>query len=130
MLKQAEAGSNDRLGVGPRSLVVPLDLVETANNLFNRNTNNDKTFIQAMTMDIIAPWYWTDANDWCTVADPRDIPTIEIGFWNGEQEPQILVQDMPTVGSLFSNDQITYRIRHVYGGNVLDYRGMTKAVVP
>lgn len=130
MLKQAELTSADRLGVTPRTLVVPPDLVETANNLFNRNTNNDKTFIQSMTMDIVSPWYWTDANDWCTVADPRDIPTIEVGFWNGDQEPQILVQDMPTVGSLFSNDQITYRIRHVYGGNVLDFRGMTKAVVP
>jgi hypothetical protein len=30
---------------------------------------------------------------------------------------------------MFSNDQLTYKIRHIYGGNVLDYRGMHKAVV-
>lgn len=129
MMKQAEQGSNDRLGIGPSFLLVPADLQEAAWNLFQRTTNNDKTFVQSLVPTILPVWYWTDANDWCTAANPKDIPGIEIGFLDGQEEPELFVQDVPNVGSLFSNDQITYKVRHVYGGNVTDYRGFTKAVV-
>jgi hypothetical protein len=129
MMKQTELNSADRIAVPPRKLVVPLDLQEAAVNLFKLSTNNEKTFIQSLTMDIVPVWYWTDATDWCTVADPMDIPTIEIGFLDGNEEPELFVQDMPNVGSLFSNDQITWKVRHTYGGNVTDFRGATKNVV-
>lgn len=130
MLKQTEMGTADRLGIGPRNLVVPLDLAESANNLFNRNTNLDKTFVQSMSLNVIPVWYWTDTNDWCVTADPNDIPTIEIGFLDGAEEPELFVQDLPNAGSIFTNDKLTYKVRHIYGGNVLDYRGLWKAVVP
>ncbi|TXT23892.1 MAG: hypothetical protein FD134_1861 [Gallionellaceae bacterium] len=129
MLKQAEKDSADRLGIGPKSLLVPVDLQEAAVNLFYRNTNLDKTFIQTTSLNVIPVWYWTDATDWALAADPRDIPTIEIGFLDGREEPELFVQDMPNVGSMFSNDKLTYKMRHIYGGNVLDYRGLYKAVV-
>jgi hypothetical protein len=48
---------------------------------------------------------------------------------DGREEPELFVQDNPTVGSLFTNDKITWKIRHIYGGNVTDFRGGTKAVV-
>ncbi len=130
MVKQTEYGSTDAIGVGPKYLWVPPDLEETAANLFRRNTNLDATFVQSLTPTIVPVWYWTDANDWAATADPADIPFIEIGFLDGEEEPAILVQDLPNVGSLFTNDQITYKIRHIYGGSVLDFRGAYKAVVP
>ncbi|MFZ2868712.1 hypothetical protein [Zavarzinia sp.] len=129
MLKQTEAGSLDRIGIGPRFLLVSADGEEGAVNLFRRNTNNDKTFVQTLTPDIIPVWYWTDANDWSIVADPADIETIELGFLDGQEEPELFVQDNPTVGSLFTADKITYKIRHIYGGAVVDYRGLYKAVV-
>lgn len=129
MLKQTEAGSLDRLGIGPKNLWVSVDGQEAAINLFNRTTNNDKTFIQENALNVIPVWYWTDANDWCLSADPNDIPTIELGFLDGAEEPELFVQDTPTVGSVFSHDKLTYKIRHIYGGNVLDYRGLYKAVV-
>ncbi len=62
-------------------------------------------------------------------ADPRQIPTIEVGFLNGREEPELFVQDTPNVGSLFSNDQVIYKIRHIYSGAVMDFRGFYKAVV-
>ena len=46
--------------------------VTAAVDLFKLSTNNEKTFIQSLTMNIIPVWYWTDANDWCTAADPGD----------------------------------------------------------
>lgn len=129
MLKQTEAGSSDRLGIPPKFLVVPVDLQEAAVNLFNRNTNNDKTFVNAMSLTIIPVWYWTDTNDWALAADPMDIPGIEVGFLDGNEEPEMFVQDAPNVGSMFSNDKLTYKIRHIYGGNVVEYRGWDKSVV-
>lgn len=129
MLKQTELSSDDRIGIAPSRLVVPADLQEAAVDLFKLSTNNEKTFIQSLTMNIIPVWYWTDANDWCTAADPADIPGIEMGFLDGREEPELFVQDTPNVGSMFSADKLTYKIRHIYGGAVTDYRAFTKAVV-
>ena len=129
MLKQTDMSGNEALGIGPRNLWVPPELEETAANLFRRNTELDKTFVQSLSPNIIPVWYWSDASDWCATADTSDIPLIELGFMDGSQEPEIFTQDAPTVGSLFSNDKITYKIRHIYGAGVLDYRGAYKAVV-
>lgn len=129
MLKQAELNSADRLGIGPKHLWVPMDLVEAAYNLFRRSTNLDQTFVQNMNLVVNGVWYWSDINDWALSADYNDIPTIEVGFLDGAEEPELFVQDTPTVGSVFSHDKLTYKIRHIYGGNVLDYRGLWKAVV-
>jgi hypothetical protein len=80
-------------------------------------------------MQVIPVWYWTDANDFVTSADVRDIPIIELGFMDGQEEPELFIQDNPTQGSLFSNDQIKYKIRHIYGGAVAEFRGLQKNVV-
>ena len=66
-----------------------------------------------------------------TAADPADIPGLEIGFLDGKEEPELFVQDAPNSGSMFSNDKLTYKIRHIYGGAVLvdGEKGTTKAVV-
>lgn len=131
MMKQAERDSADRLGVGPAGLLVPIDLQETAWNIFQRGTNLDKTMIQSMMLEIIPVWYWTDTNDWAAYANPNDIPGLEVGFLDGQEEPQLFVQDMPNVGSMFSNDKITYKIRHIYGGTVVPdgYKAFYKEVV-
>jgi hypothetical protein len=132
VLKATRAGSAKRLATPPKTLLVPFELQETAVNLFNRNTNLDKTFLNTLNLDVLAVSYWTDPNDWHTVCDQMYLPTLEIGFLNGKEEPELFVQDMPNVGSLFNNDVITYKLRHVYGGAVpVDgFKGTTKAVVP
>lgn len=129
MLKQAEKDSADRLGVNLKNLLVPPDLQETAVNLFNRNTNLDKTFVQMLSPTILPVWYWTDANDWAATADPLECPTIEVGFLDGNEEPELFVQDTPTVGSMFTHDKLTWKIRHIYGGVPVEFRGLYKAVV-
>jgi hypothetical protein len=130
MMKQTEAGSNEQLSVAPRFLLVAADLEEASYELFkNRGTSNDPNFAQSTAPTVIPVWYWTDANDFAVAADPMDIPSIEIGFLDGREEPEIFVQDSPTVGSLFASDKITYKIRHIYGGAVTDYRGLAKNVV-
>ncbi|MBS3021391.1 hypothetical protein DJFAAGMI_04163 [Comamonas sp. PE63] len=131
MLKQTRAGSAKRLATGPAAIMVPFELQETAYDLFVRGQNLDKTFVQTINPEVIPVSYWTDANDWCTVADPLVLPVLEVGFLDGQEEPELFVQDQPNGGSMFSNDKLTYKIRHIYGGTVLvdGEKGTTKAVV-
>lgn len=131
MVKQTRAGSGKRMGLSPKSVLVPFELQEAAYNLFVRNQNLDKTYVQSINPEVIPVAYWTDANDWCTVADPMELPVLEIGFLRGQEEPELFVQDMPNVGSMFTNDKTTYKIRHIYSGTVLvdGEKGTTKAVV-
>lgn len=129
MVNQTRAGSGKKINTGPAFLLVPFELQEAAFNLFVRGTNNDKTYVQTLNPVVIPINYWTDANDWAMVADPMKCPTIEIGFLDGQETPDLFVQDMPNVGSMFSNDKLTYKIRHIYGGNVIDFRGLRKHVV-
>lgn len=131
MQKTTRAGSLKRLATSPERLLVPFELQEAAYNAFVRNQNLDKTFVQTINPEVIPVSYWTDANDWVTVAAPEKLPVIEIGFLDGREEPELFVQDMPNVGSMFSNDKLTYKIRHIYSGTVLvdGEKGTTKAVV-
>lgn len=131
MAHQPRADSGKPLRATPASLLVSADLEEVAYNLFVRGTNQDKTFGQSNRPEIIRVDYWTDATDFVTVADPALLPVIEVGFVNGQELPELFVQDMPNVGSMFSNDKLTYKIRHEYGGCVLvdGQKATTKAVV-
>lgn len=129
MMRQTEPGSGDPLGTEPATLLVPFDLEETGHNLFRRGANQDKTFVQQMKVDVVPVWYWEDTNDWCLAADPAVLPCMEVGFLDGVEEPDLFVQDAPQVGSLFSNEKLTFKLRHVYGGTATDYRGLYKSVV-
>ncbi|MBF0247993.1 MAG: hypothetical protein HQL36_07970 [Alphaproteobacteria bacterium] len=129
MKSQTERDTNEKIGLGPRFLWVPDELEEAAVNLFRRSTEQDKTFLQSLTLDVVPVWYWDNVNDWCLTADPIDIPTVELGFLGANEEPELFVQDSPTAGSMFTHDKVTYKIRHIYGGTVTDYRGAYKSVV-
>lgn len=130
MKRQTELDSGVRLGIGPRFLWVPDELEAGAHDLFRRDTNLDPDFVQSLALKVRPVWYWTDLDDWCLSADPMDIPTIELGFFQGQEEPELFIQDSPTLGSMFTNDKTTYKIRYIFGGNVVDFRGLYKAVVP
>jgi hypothetical protein len=127
--KQAEAGSTKKLGLVLRHLYVPAELEEAAYDLFVRNSNLDESFVQSRKPKVHVVDYWSDTNNWFATADKMETPLIELGFYNGTEEPELFVQDLPTQGSLFANDQITYKIRHIYGGAVIDYRGLYGAIV-
>jgi hypothetical protein len=137
MLKQTEQNSAKRLGITPRHLIIPVDLEHEAfialNSLYLPSSvgtaaPSDQNYAKTYGLEVTSVPYWTDTNNWFLAADPSDTPTIEIGFVNGE-EPELFVADQPTVGSMFTNDKIVYKVRHIYGGAVLDYRGFAGAIV-
>lgn len=128
MLKQADMSNSKRVGIRPRYLLVPVDLEQTAFELTETDrevasANNTLNFVKTFGLSVIVVDYWTDTNDWWLVADPSQVPTIEIGFLNGNETPELFLQDAPTLGNVFTNDKLTYKIRHIYGGAVLDFRG-------
>jgi hypothetical protein len=72
----------------------------------------------------------SDTNDWYCGSLPQNSgPIIELGFVQGQREPVILVQNEPTQGGTFTNDRITYKVRHEYGGDFVDFRPIQKNVV-
>ena len=134
MLKQTEADSGERLGIPAKYLIHPVDLDKVAYDLVAapRNSDFDPTaadYTRTLQMETISIPFWTDANNWFLMADPMDIPSIEIGFLDGKEDPELFVQDAPNVGSMFSNDKLTYKIRHIYGGANTDYRGADGNIV-
>jgi hypothetical protein len=134
MLKQKEAGSLEPLGIPPRYIVVPPDLQDIAYALTVQPnvggfTPTAADALKDQVWEVITDKLATDTNNWFLAADPRDIPGIEVGFLNGNEEPELFVQDMPNVGSMFSNDKLTYKIRHPYGGAVTDFRGFQGNIV-
>lgn len=129
MMRQVEPGSNAELGILPKFLMVPADLEEAAYDLFSRNTNIDKTFAQSLNPTILPVWCWSDANDWVQACDKSEHPIIELGFFQGREEPELFIQDNPTQGSMFTNDKVTYKIRHIYGGAPMSEMGVRKNVV-
>jgi hypothetical protein len=148
MRKQSAYGdTKDILMLEPKYLVTPANLEGIAWQLCtsavalpsgsagaeSTGAANTPNINQSMT-PIVVPYFdstHTDSNgnsisgDTATsyvIADPSLCPTIELGFYQGRQEPELFVQNDPTVGSVFQADKITWKIRHIYSGAVLDFR--------
>ena len=121
------------VGVTPRFLAVPADLFVQAFKFTESSSAVVGTAESAtvpnlfQSMTAIEVPLFTDVNDWFMIADPATIPTIEVGFLNGRQDPEILVQDQPAVGTVFTNDRVTYKVRHIWALTVLDFRGFQRA---
>jgi hypothetical protein len=138
MRSQTVAGSGKPLGGvnAPVIILVPNELEDMAFKLSTSlvdvgaasEAGTTPNVIQARyRMEVIVVDEWTDATDWALCANPANVPTIEVGFWNGQEEPELFIQDQPTAGSVFTADKFTYKLRHVYGGSPLDHRGLWKS---
>lgn len=126
MMKQTNSAGK-RLGLKPRYLLLPPDLYWTAVTILNStllpgSQNNDANPLQGMLEPIVVPQF-SDAKDYYLMADPAQIECLEVGFINGQETPELLVQDNPTAGTVFTNDAISYKVRWEFGGGWLDYRG-------
>lgn len=127
MMSQTEMNSAKRIGLLPKYVIHPIDLTKTVYDVVAAPRNSDfdpitAEFVRTLQMEQIEVPYWTDTNNWYVSADPSDICGLEIGFLDGKQDPDIVVQDQPFVGSVFTNDKITWKIIHVYGGAITDFR--------
>ena len=134
MMKQTEKDTSEVLGIFPKIILNPIDLEATVWAAIVASGRGDFTpqspdFVRDQSYSNITVMHWTDATDWYAVADPSMWPGLEIGFLDGKIEPEMWLQSAPTVGSVFSNDIITWKLRHVYGGVITDYRPFYRETV-
>lgn len=73
--------------------------------------------------------FFTSADDWGVLRDPQEVGMVEMSYLNGDEDPEFILHDGPTKEHVFRNDKIGYKIRHEYGGAVVDYRGGYKSIV-
>ena len=130
MRDQAEYGVDTRpIGLVPDILIVPNELEALAWQLTNAERQvpssvgaSDIPNFHQNKYQVIVVDELSDANDWFAMASPAQAPGIELGFLNGAVNPELFVDDDPRTGSMFSSDKVTWKIRHIYGGAVVDYR--------
>lgn len=127
----------------PKILIVPNELESRAKRIIDpsdayaaalassidSNTELDPHMFKGSGIQVHVYDQLTDATDWWVVADPRMVPTIVMGFLNGRTEPELFTQDQPNVGSTFTSDKISYKIRHVFGGAVQEHRSFYRQAV-
>ena len=94
--------------------------IDGVNNVVVNNPHKGK--YQPIVVD-----YWTTANRYFLVADTNLVPTIEVGFLDGKEEPELFSLAENT-GSAFSADKVVWKIRHVYGAGILDHRGLYSSI--
>ncbi len=126
MMKQTNTAGK-RLNLRPAYLLVPPDLLFTSMTLVSStlvpgSMNNDANVLKGA-VEPLSVAQFTDVTDWYVIADPRQIETLEIGFVGGRETPDLLMQDAPLEGQVFTNDQISFKVRWEFGGGWLDYRG-------
>jgi hypothetical protein len=134
MLKQtALNGSTSFLPVQPKFLLIPPDLRQMGLVLCQSavavpsgiaGASNIPNVNQGLIPIIVPYWTATSTTGWFLVADPSRTPGIEIGMYQGKAEPDLFVQSDQTIGSMFDADKLTFKIRHIYGGTVVDHRGL------
>ena len=141
---QTESNSTDLLGLGggPLLLAIPIQLEATALPLNHVHWLELDT-AGATGTPVLNPWIhrfgkgdenifsnplFTDQNDWMLFDISGNVQVAEVGFLQGSQNPQI-VQSSPYTDSEFTQDRVTYKMRHEYECAILDYRGCYKSVV-
>lgn len=108
------------LHIVPGFLVVPPELEFTAKTLVHSSLvpgspNNDTNVLNGIVEVLVEPLL-TEPADWFLIADPKSVPTVELGFLNGRETPEVLVKED------FEHDLVAYKGRLVMGGAILDWR--------
>ena len=121
-----------RLGLRPRYLVVPAELEWTSMVITKSagvpgSNNNDINPMLGYVTPIVSPQL-SSSTQWFLVADSREVDTIEIGFVGGQVNPALFIQDSPLFGLNFTQDAVSFKVRHEYGGAVVDYRGLYRGI--
>lgn len=127
--KQTEPTSNKRLGVRPKYLLVPIELEKTALQIIlsegEPGTANNEANVRQGSAEVIVVPEWTDANDWAAACDPSEVEGVCIGYRFGK-EPELFIADEPTVGSMFTNDEMRIKCRFIVAVGIGDYRALHK----
>jgi len=138
LMKQQEKDSGNRLGFRIQWIMVPVDLAAQAWQVNSSPTYNPGPGVQQANpfyqrfgplgpngeapKGIIVNELLAAPHNWYYGVWPSNIPFLEIGYLDGVEEPQIFLAGLATQGALFTNDQIQYKAKFVFGGAITDFR--------
>jgi hypothetical protein len=131
LAQQKELDSDAIIGLSPAFMLVSIDSEKVAYELTNaawNKANNVPDFVQTWQVEPIVIKHATGSS-WYLTASPKECDLIEIGFLDGNEEPEFFVQDLPTQGYAFTNDGIKMKVRHIYAGTNVDHRGLVGSIV-
>lgn len=139
-----ESGSGELFGLDLASfnwhLAVPTALWQTAigvNQTKSYYTSNDLTTQVAnpcyrlfgdRNERIVTSPFMTDIDDWGLIRDREEVPIIEMTYFEGRQEPNLILADSAEFEQQLRGDWIGYKMRHIYGGGLVDYKGAFKSI--
>lgn len=122
-----------------RHLIVPVQLSDAAWIMVNSDgvpgsNNNDPNLFanrERGIWSIITVPNFTDSNNWYASVDPEEsgMVPIEVGFINGNSEPELFIQDGPTEGMVFTNDGVYFKVRFEFGADIIDAIAMNGQIV-
>jgi hypothetical protein len=136
LMNQTEPSSGEKLDISLKgiTLVIPPTEYFNANALtdFNNeaggNTDSVAREVRRLEITPVSLPILTDANDWAIFANKADVEIVEIGFINGNVEPEFFSLQGELHEKAFNSDIITrHKVRHEYGGAPVDYRGTVKS---
>jgi len=121
MRKQMDPDSNDYLDIRPIIIVCGVELEDTINTLMASETdpsqaNSKKPNIFRRAFKVVADPR-LNATEWYLLANPNEVPTLEIAFLDGNQTPYLESQ----MG--FTVDGTAWKVRLDYGTTGNDFRG-------
>lgn len=121
------------LAIEMPTLWVPRALRSTALALKGSQMNpetaeNEINTIRDSFDPIVSPFLRGNESNYYLSARPEDMEGIEVGFLQGREDPEIFVQDNPLVDNTFIYDQIRHKVRHEYGGCVVDFRAFAASI--
>jgi len=116
------------LNLTPKYVLIPA-AYETAADIILRSISLPES---GMSSGVANPWTGKlipisdarlDANSskaWYMVADPNQIDTVEVSFLDGNEQPTL------TEHEEYKTDSIVWKVRHIFGAGIMDYRGFYK----
>lgn len=125
MARQTNLKGKEALNVQPAFLIVPPELEVTAAQLISSvvdpTKNNATPNPFANRLSVVADPELTDKAAWYLAAAPGILPSVEVTYLNGREEP--------TMESHVSFDTLgmKWRIYMDFGVNLLDFRGLLKS---
>lgn len=135
MYKLTDTGSGKRLAGGNvlKKIIIPIDLEDVAFNLtkspdkFPGGSQVDYAYIRERMIEPVTVVGWTDADNWVSAAEGA----CEIGFLGGREEPELFLEGggAQNIGDFLTNDRQKWKVRHVYGGAIIDHRKVRAHVV-
>lgn len=134
---QVELTSSEPLGIeasqggfviGPRALR-PTWYELTRGNLKPGTANNDGSALNWTPEQYVIDPFTSDATNWYMIADPKVWEAIVLGFLFGKQEPELLTADAANAYGMWNADVIEYKIRHIWGLAIADWRTAYGSVV-